>query len=511
MSFAPTAFRKLARQGGGWTAFRGLQSPPSAFRGQVGTVVYRSAGSTARVAFVGVSRNSAGVALGGCTMTLLRRTPAGIVLPVMTTVSDATGTYRFDDPGTGPFQIRLTKAGTPFVAGLSADTLQPAPYGASDAPPPYALGMADFQVRNLTGGTYGPTNGFESMYSTLPAAWQLTGQPNGADGVFAAWSGGAGDAAGKRLFVHGGGHSDSSNNGLYVYDFSGTTRPTGWTIAPNSLTATPPTQTTNEPTNGVYGDGKPAAIHTYDQLHYAPVLNRFYRCSGSAFSQTGNASAYSFYYEFTDSAWYALSSTDIATLGGTLIGAPDGSKVAILKGGVLSGSTAAVITSAGATTAVAHGMWSNDQELGLTSAYDSVNGRWLTLGYSVVPGQVAYTFTVDWATNTIANQTSRSISFPTEIEGASIVFDANYSGGPCFWIFGHATATNGNTDMQMVIYRVDASTFALTTHTLTGDSIALASTVVKGSFNRHVWFQSWRIIGTVHGHNAPMSIIKLPA
>lgn len=125
MSFAPGPFRPLGRQGGG-AHFRGLQSPPKGSRGQVGTLVYRSPGSTARVAFVGVSRSSAGVALGGCTMTLLRRTPEGIVLPVMTTVSDATGTYRFDDPGTGPFQIRLTKAGTPFVAGLSADTLQPA-------------------------------------------------------------------------------------------------------------------------------------------------------------------------------------------------------------------------------------------------------------------------------------------------------------------------------------------------------------------------------------------------
>lgn len=126
MSFAPGPFRPLARQGGG-AHFRGLQSPPKGSRGQVGTLVYRSPGSTARVAFVAVSRDSAGAALGGCTMTLLRRTPEGIVLPVATTVSDATGTYRFDDPGTGPFQIRLTKAGTPFVAGLSADTLYPAP------------------------------------------------------------------------------------------------------------------------------------------------------------------------------------------------------------------------------------------------------------------------------------------------------------------------------------------------------------------------------------------------
>jgi hypothetical protein len=86
--------------------------------------------------------------------------------------------------------------------------------------PAFAQGMSDFQVRNMT-GAYTPTNGKETMYSTLPAAWQQTGQPNGADMVFTAWCGGKGDVEGKRLFVHGGGHLDSSNNGLQRHECSG--------------------------------------------------------------------------------------------------------------------------------------------------------------------------------------------------------------------------------------------------------------------------------------------------
>ena len=110
------------------------------------------------------------------------------------------------------------------------------PPGVDGGVPQYARGLGDFEVRNLD-GAYAPRNGARSVWDVLPEEWRVVGQPNGADGVFTAWSGGAGDAVGRRLIVHGGGHGDSSNNGIYVFDFSGDQVPAGWRIAANSLSS----------------------------------------------------------------------------------------------------------------------------------------------------------------------------------------------------------------------------------------------------------------------------------
>ena len=89
--------------------------------------------------------------------------------------------------------------------------------------PSYISSMSDYGIRALT-GTYAPTNGNETMRSVKPADW-LTD-----DNIIAPWSGGPYAISGTKLFVHGGGHGDSANNGMYVYDFSGTSAPTGWTL-----------------------------------------------------------------------------------------------------------------------------------------------------------------------------------------------------------------------------------------------------------------------------------------
>ena len=69
-------------------------------------------------------------------------------------------------------------------------------------------------------GTSAPTNGKTSMSDATPSEW-LTSDPGTCDlgCVIAAWSGGAGAVSGTKLFVHGCGHNDSANNGIYAYDF----------------------------------------------------------------------------------------------------------------------------------------------------------------------------------------------------------------------------------------------------------------------------------------------------
>jgi hypothetical protein len=158
--------------------------------------------------------------------------------------------------------------------------------------PAYMQGLADLQVRNLT-GAYAPLTG-ETMFSVLPSEWQSSST---AYPVFGTWSGGSGDAASMKLYCRGGGHGDSPNNGLYVYSFQGSARPTGWSVAANSLSAL--SAVANSGT--VYADNKPTSVHSYDCGRFDPVLGRYYQISGSYWS-LGNKAA-SYYYDINTQRW----------------------------------------------------------------------------------------------------------------------------------------------------------------------------------------------------------------
>ena len=93
MSFLSTHFRPLARGGWGGKAashWRGGSIAPAGmpWRGQIGTVIYRGAGSTQQYAFSGVTRNSVGAALGSCTVALFRTLNDELIAK---TTSDASG------------------------------------------------------------------------------------------------------------------------------------------------------------------------------------------------------------------------------------------------------------------------------------------------------------------------------------------------------------------------------------------------------------------------------------
>jgi hypothetical protein len=367
--------------------------------------------------------------------------------------------------------------------------------------PEYMTGLASFQVRNLT-GAYAPT-GSVTMYDTLPSEWRTTGQPFGADNVFAAWSGGAGDSAGRRMFVHGGGHADSGNNGVYVYDFSGTTRPAGWKLAANSLSSVSAADAGYKAGSAtVYPDNRPSAIHSYDGLWFDAASNRLYRASGSSFTSGGYSSSGVYYFDFGGSQWSSVDAGGAAfatvggSLGSTLIGSPDGSKLLFLPGsaGPRFISANGGVTASGSTPY-------GSEEVGPACAYDSVNGRWLSVGRHWSSGPHVRTIAVDWSTNTFT-VTARSHSSHSLIQshGASVVYDALLQ---CFWIFCMRDVPSSR------ILRMDANTFAITEYALGGDSISMTGS--RGSYNKHVWFPEWRIIGTCQVYNAPASLLKLPS
>lgn len=75
--------------------------------------------------FIGISRDSTGTALGGCTVKLYRETDDALM---ETTTSDANGNYRFKSaaPVGVTYYVRWYLAGSPDRAGTSKNGLVPA-------------------------------------------------------------------------------------------------------------------------------------------------------------------------------------------------------------------------------------------------------------------------------------------------------------------------------------------------------------------------------------------------
>ena len=78
------------------------------------------------VTIAGVSRDSAGAALGGCTCTLLKVNTVGseaVFSQVATTVSDGSGNYIFVVGFEGPYRVMFDLDGAPIRAGITLKTL----------------------------------------------------------------------------------------------------------------------------------------------------------------------------------------------------------------------------------------------------------------------------------------------------------------------------------------------------------------------------------------------------
>lgn len=88
---------------------------------QVG--VYQTDWAASNRAIIGISRDSTGAILGTCMVDLFITGSDALVERI---TSDASGNFRFGNPGTGPFYLVAYKAGSPDVAGTTVNTLLPA-------------------------------------------------------------------------------------------------------------------------------------------------------------------------------------------------------------------------------------------------------------------------------------------------------------------------------------------------------------------------------------------------
>ncbi len=347
--------------------------------------------------------------------------------------------------------------------------------------PEYISGMSSYQVRALT-GTYSPTNGKETLRSVTPAEWLAAENDN----VMAPWSGGPKPTNGTRMYVHGGGHSDSLNNGVYRYDFAGTTKPTGWTLQKISAVSA-----ANPSGNGSYSDGNPESAHTYDGMcELNGVLYRF----GGAGVPNGYFLNDAWAFNTATSAWSRLADIPVQW-GGFAIAHPGTNKILLLERWVTYNTYTfyRVGTNNYSSVKNASQQWPDLSTLAMkpltsTTSLGLVSGR-----------NKSFSLSIDWSAETVS-QTSRTISSFQSLDGPSIVYDPTRDR---FWIFGGSPQSSS-------IGEINPSTWAVTSHSLTGSSMGSGGSGYEGSYGRFVFMDSFRAIGFVNNVEGPSYVIKLP-
>lgn len=376
--------------------------------------------------------------------------------------------------------------------------------------PDFVSGLAPFQVRNLSGPDFGPANGKETMWSVTPDEWRSSGQPFGLDNVLGAYSGGAGYASAKRFFVHGGGHGDSANNGVYQYELGEDSRPVGWSILPARNARSGSTLSYRSDVQSsklAYLDGNPTAIHSYDQLIVDEARGRFYRFGGSDYGN-GSGTPYAWSHDLVG-GWTQLPAnvTEMLTtqgnsnLGSTVLVAPDSSKCLFLGAaiGPFFMDLASFSTTRSGTALT------SSTEYGLSSVYDSLRNRYVVVGNHWSAGPRVWVVTVDWRNNAWSAAQQTGTALADHGQGPSMCYDVV---GDCLWHWAGRSELDGAPLTK--VRRYSASTLALVQeHSLSGDSIV--SLVHKGGgWHRFVYIPQWQIIALVLSDNAPVSIIKLP-
>ena len=355
--------------------------------------------------------------------------------------------------------------------------------------PSYISSLADFEVRALT-GQFQPSNGMQTMAAATPQEWLNSDPGSGLKGVIIAWSGGAKPTTGTKMFVHGGGHNDSANNGLYVFDFAGSDAPTGWSIADiSSVSAVRVAE--------AYADGKPAAVHTYDGLVYAQHNNHIYRFAGAIWNPGGGFTRSTWKYNVANNSWTKLPSYSGRLNTGASIYDPASRKILVGFGSQFEVAFFRTDQDQWSSVKSTNGSFIGSDT---TGAYDPTRSRGVMVGDGA-----SRLIDIDWNRETV-DVSVLSASGATNIlntNGPSVVYDPLRDS---YWIFAGSESSPGFGS----IYEMDADALTIQRHTLGGDNIAVESSL-RGSYGRFILMPEWRAIGIVASHESPAYVIKLPS
>ncbi len=356
--------------------------------------------------------------------------------------------------------------------------------------PEYIESMPAFEVRALD-GAYTPTNGNVSIESVTPAEWRNNDPSNiGLRGIVVAWSSG-GKNMGSRMFVHGGGHADSANNGMYIYDYAGTNAPTGWQ-SPVVISSVADVRSNV----ATYADGLPNSVHTYDGLVYTSHNNHVYRFGGSRYI-SGSFVDWAFKYNVGSGEWTRLPDYPGAESGAKTIYDPTTGKIFVT---VTNSASGYFFRTSNDTWSSQKGLNGNSFPWDSMAAWDSSRNRAIVVG----DGETSIV-NVDFANETVSVE-SFSPSGDTEIYsrgGISAVYDPIRD---VFWLFGGNGGSPGYGNIYQL--RADGSPWTTTRIGLTGDSISLGKDL-QGSWGRYVFMPQWAAIGLVANTDSPAYVIRI--
>ncbi len=360
--------------------------------------------------------------------------------------------------------------------------------GCATDSPSYISSMSSYQVRALT-GNFGPANGFESLHSTTPTGGAL-GDWTAAygDNVMVPWSGGAKPLSGSKMYVHGGGHTDSANNGMYLFDYAGTTKPTGWSLAKISATSA-----VTSGTSAAYADGVPRSVHSYDVM--CTLDGMIYRITG-AYYEGGNNNNAVWRFNPANATWSRLANLPTESSRGFCIADPASKKILYLERETSYFGYAFYRVGSDTWSSLRTGtlQWPD----GGCAAYRPDANPATGTGLVVGEGK-AISFSIDWRAEAIA-QTSRSLG--------SVA-----TGAPCCFydpLQDRFISWGGGTGGGTALHEIDPSTWVVTTRTLSGDPILSGGSSYQGSFGRFVFMDSFRAIGFATSVSGPAYVIKLP-
>ena len=374
--------------------------------------------------------------------------------------------------------------------------------------PAYADGMADYDVRQLT-GQYAPA-GAETLQVVTPTVW-VNEAANGPGrtffGIISAYSGGAGvvvvDTEDGRLALTGGGHNDSGNNCMAIFDprevglvAAGWENPVD--ISDNAIVA--------PGTSAAHSDGRWRSVHSYSGLCYAPHRNLYYRVGGSSFSGPGT---------FLNDLWQYDPTLAQGSRHTQLADIPGNSDDGIgLVCDVSADKLIAVDPQNGSYIFdIAAGTWS--AEAGLTAfdnfdtniGYDPsrnvvlatmANGTTRVIEYNLTTDTIVSQAAITWTGDTAIVNTASARMYDPDLDR--------------WWFFGGQTAGNYN----RIAYASGADVaaggnVAVTEVTLSANKAATGfNEAIIGTFDRFLFVRSTGLLYETHRVDEGVWITKLP-
>jgi len=386
------------------------------------------------------------------------------------------------------------------------------PTGVMTSVPAFIDGMAQYGVRELTGGTYGPASGIETTVDMIPSDvgndWTAVSTGIG----IAAYCGGLLFDGQRRLLWNMEGHTDGAFNGLMTFDLTPVSgRPTGGLLLPGSLSDIDDVTGGTGNFESYTADGRPGARHTYAGFADDYASSGLVYMLGGGLYSNGGKTDYIWSFDVDSGVWDQVIQ-HATNLGSGVVAYtitdPTERKILIYKGDFyyqffrMSDQT----LSSRKTFDVGHQTAADVPGLESGVGYDPTRSRAIFVGHD---GSKLLNWTIDWSAETITHGTNLGFTGTTthQRKGVSVIYHPTRD---TFICVGGDIVTAANSNTYANLYEFDAAlsspgSTAVTTRAL--GSTMPVTTGNRGTWGRFALVEDWDVIVGVSDHeNAPQVI-----